>query len=274
FTPAQIRAALIGSAIDIEAPGVDRDSGAGIIDAVAALQAIGVPTPTTTVFATGPVQYSDVVTLNSTTVPQVSPAPPLAGSVEFFVNNVSVGTAPVNSSGVATINTRILLAAGSYPLRAAFTSLTPDISNSTGTSTLAVAKEDAVVTPSASNPTQARVNSPRGSAGPINLCAAVAEVGDGNQGDISNAAPVTFTISPIGPGSPITQNGALSGGGVGGTLTACASFSNVPVNVYDVSVSVGGNNYTGSSSGAPLAVFDPALSSFRGVGTIIRNGRP
>ena len=41
--PEQIRAALIGSAIDIEAPGVDRDSGAGIIDAFAAFQALGVP---------------------------------------------------------------------------------------------------------------------------------------------------------------------------------------------------------------------------------------
>ena len=37
-TPEQIRAALIGSAIDIEAPGVDRDSGAGIIDAFAAFR--------------------------------------------------------------------------------------------------------------------------------------------------------------------------------------------------------------------------------------------
>src|SRR5262245_26243298 len=103
FTPAQIRAALTGSAIDIEAPGVDRDSGAGIIDAVAALQAIGVPTPTTTVSATGPVQYSDVVTLSSTTIPQVNPAPPLTGSVEFFVNNVTVGAAPVNRRGEAAI---------------------------------------------------------------------------------------------------------------------------------------------------------------------------
>lgn len=41
FTPAQIRAALIASAIDIEAPGVDRDSGAGIIMADTALQAAG-----------------------------------------------------------------------------------------------------------------------------------------------------------------------------------------------------------------------------------------
>jgi subtilase family protein len=272
FTPAQIRTALTGSAIDIEARGVDRDSGAGIIDTIAALQALGVPTPTTTVSATGPVQFSDVVTLNSTTIPQVSPAPTITGSVEFFVNNVSVGSAPVNTSGVATINTRILLAAGSYPLRAVFTSPNPDISGSMGTSTLAVTKENAVVTLSASNPTQVKVNSPRGAAGSIMLCAAVADVSDGSPGDISNATPVTFTLSPVGPGSPITQNATLNGGGVGGTLTACATFNNVPVNGYDVGVSVGGNNYTGSGSGA-LAVFDPSLGSYKGIGTIIRNGR-
>jgi hypothetical protein len=270
FTPAQIRAALTGSAIDIEAPGVDRDSGAGIIDVILALQAIGVPTPTTTVMATGPVQFSDVVTLNSTTIPQVSPAPSISGSVEIFVNNVSVGSALVNSSGVATINTRILLAAGSYPLRAAFTSSNPDITNSTGTSTLTVTKENAVVTPSASNPTVVKVNSPRGSAGPINLCATVAEESDGSPGDISLATPVIFTLSPVGPGSPITQNGALNGGG---TLTACAALNNVPVNVYNVGVSIGGNNFTGSGGGA-LGVFDPALKAFKGVGTVVRNGRP
>jgi hypothetical protein len=272
FTPAQIRAALTGSAIDIEAPGVDRDSGAGIIDVIAALQAIGVPTPTTTVSATGPVQYSDVVTLNSTTIPQVSPAPRLSGSVEFFVNNVSVGSASVNSGGVAIINTRILLAAGSYPLRAVFTSSTPDISDSTGTSTLTVMKENAAVTPSASNPALVKVNSPRGSAGPITLCAAVAEMSDGSPGDISLATPVTFTLSPVGPGSPITQNAALNGGGVGGTITACVALNNVPVNVYDVGVSVGGNNYTGSGASA-LAVFDPALKAFKGIGTVVRDGR-
>lgn len=43
FTPAQIRAFLTSSAIDIEGAGVDRDSGAGIIDAFAALQASGAP---------------------------------------------------------------------------------------------------------------------------------------------------------------------------------------------------------------------------------------
>ncbi|HEX6834877.1 MAG TPA: proprotein convertase P-domain-containing protein, partial [Rudaea sp.] len=41
LTPAQIRAALLDSTIDIEAPGVDRDTGAGIVMAHAALDAIG-----------------------------------------------------------------------------------------------------------------------------------------------------------------------------------------------------------------------------------------
>jgi Subtilase family/PKD-like domain len=42
FTPAQIRGFLNASAIDIEAPGIDRDSGVGIIDALSAAQATGV----------------------------------------------------------------------------------------------------------------------------------------------------------------------------------------------------------------------------------------
>ncbi|HEY6119516.1 MAG TPA: S8 family serine peptidase, partial [Pyrinomonadaceae bacterium] len=41
FTPAQIRTALTSSAIDIEAAGIDRDTGSGIIMAFQALQAIG-----------------------------------------------------------------------------------------------------------------------------------------------------------------------------------------------------------------------------------------
>ena len=42
ITPAQVRTALVASAIDIEAPGVDRDSGVGIVMADTALAAAGV----------------------------------------------------------------------------------------------------------------------------------------------------------------------------------------------------------------------------------------
>jgi len=43
------------------------------------------------------------------------------------------------------------------------------------------------------------------------------------------------------------------------------------VNVYDVSISVGGNHYTGSGS-AILAVYDPSLGFITGGGTIVRDG--
>ncbi len=43
LTPQQIRAAMVSTAIDIEAPGTDRDSGAGIVDVYAALEAMGAP---------------------------------------------------------------------------------------------------------------------------------------------------------------------------------------------------------------------------------------
>lgn len=42
LTPAQVRTALTSTAIDIEAPGVDRDSGAGIIMAFDAVQSLGI----------------------------------------------------------------------------------------------------------------------------------------------------------------------------------------------------------------------------------------
>lgn len=43
YTPAQMRSALVNNALDIEAAGVDRDSGAGIVMAYETLQALGAP---------------------------------------------------------------------------------------------------------------------------------------------------------------------------------------------------------------------------------------
>jgi len=56
ITPAQIRTALISSAIDIEAPGADRDAGAGIVMAYEALLAAG---------ATSPNAYINLGTVNA-----------------------------------------------------------------------------------------------------------------------------------------------------------------------------------------------------------------
>jgi uncharacterized repeat protein (TIGR03803 family) len=53
LNPSQIRTILTNTALDIMSPGIDRDSGAGIVMALAALQATGIPPPATesTVFS-------------------------------------------------------------------------------------------------------------------------------------------------------------------------------------------------------------------------------
>jgi subtilisin-like proprotein convertase family protein len=226
---------------------------------------VTVNAPTTTTVPAVAGQYSDQVTLKANVTNAVCPG----GSVEFKVNGSVVGSAPV-TSGAATLPYTIPLAQGNYPIVATYSSSSPG-TGSVGSGTLTVSKEDAVVTPSDLNPTSVKVNSPGGTAGPITLCAAINEASDGSPGNISLATPVTFTLTPVAPGTTITRTATTSGGGVGGTLTACVTLSNVPVNVYDVGISVGGNNYTGSGS-AVLAVYDPSLGFVTGGGTVFHNG--
>jgi len=224
---------------------------------------------TTTVGAATPVQYSDQTTL-SATVGSACASP--TGSVQFLVNGSPVGSVPVTGPGAVSLTVPINLQAGSYPVIANFISSNPYYQNSSGAGALSVTRENAAVTPSASNPISVKVNAPGGTAGPITIAAAITEMNDGSPGNISNAAPVTFTLTPVGPGSSYTQTALSgSGGGVGGTFNVSATFTNVAVNVYDVTITIGGNYYTGSGSSV-LAVYDPSLGFVTGGGLIIRNG--
>jgi subtilisin-like proprotein convertase family protein len=210
-------------------------------------------------------QYSDRVTLSANVRNVTCP-----GTVEFQVNGSVVGSSPL-VGGTATLPYTISLAQGFSTIRATFTSSMNGITSSADGS-LQILPEDAIVTLLSSNPGVVGVNSPGGTAGPINLCATINETNDGSPGDISLAAPVTFTLTPVAPGQPpITQTATTSGGGIGGTLMACAALNNVPVNVYSMVVRASGSFYTGSAR-STLAVFDSSLRSFRGIGTIVRNG--
>ncbi len=78
------------------------------------------------------------------------------------------------------------------------------------------------------------------------------------------------TLSPVGPGSSIVKTaGTLTN--AGGVWTASATFTSVPVNVYHITISVGGNYYTGSAESV-LAVYDPSLGFTTGGGKVIHNG--
>ncbi|MCI0389062.1 MAG: M36 family metallopeptidase [Acidobacteria bacterium] len=226
---------------------------------------VTVNAPTTTTVPSVEVQYSDVAMLKANVTNAVCPG----GVVEFKVNGAVAGSAPV-VNGMATLPVQILLARGSYPIMATYSSSSPG-TGSTGSGTLGVAREDAIVTP-ASNPTAVKVTSPGGTAGPITLCASIREVSDGSLGNIGLATPVTFTVTPLAGGSPIIRTATTTlDGGPTGALNACTTLSNLPENVYDVVISVGGNFYTGSGSAA-LTVYDPALGFVAGGGTVVRSG--
>jgi subtilisin family serine protease len=226
------------------------------------------PQATTTTVAAAAGQYSDVVTLSASVSLSTVANQSIAGSVQFTVNGVPVGSAPVNASGNASLAYTITNPAGSYAIGASFSSTSAFFLNSNGASTLSVALENATVAASAGNPGSVQVASAGGNAN-FTLSADIAEVADGSLGNIALASPVTVTLTPVGPGSAISQNATFSLNG--NVLTASASFTNVPVNVYDVTFTIGGANYTGSGS-TIVAVFDPSLGNVTGGGWIVRNG--
>jgi len=193
--------------------------------------------------------------------------------VQFSVDGNPVGAAvAVNSSGVATTSYTVNVPAGSHTITAAFTSTNSAFLNSSNTGTLTVSREDASVTPASTNPFAVKVNAPGGTGGPITLCFEMNEVSDGSPGDTTNITSVTVNVTPIGTGSAVSAGAAVfSGGGVGATRTACVTLNNVPVNVYDVSLTINGNLYQGSGS-TVLAVYDPSLGFVSGGGRLIHNG--
>jgi subtilisin family serine protease len=231
------------------------------------------PTATTVTVDAASGVYSDPATLRATVSPATYLDQTISGNVQFSVDGNPVGSpVAVNASGVATTSYAVSVAAGAHTITAAFTSTNTAFLGSSNTGTLTVAREDADVSPSAANPFAVKVNAPGGTGGPITLCFDMNEVSDGNPGNTSNITSVTVSVTPIGTGSAVSAGTAvLTGGGVGATRTACVTLSAVPVNVYDVSLTINGNFYQGTGS-TVLVVYDPSLGFVAGGGHLIHNG--
>jgi subtilisin family serine protease len=231
------------------------------------------PTATTVTVDAASGVYSDPTTLSASVSPATYLDQTISGNVQFSVDGNPVGAAvAVNSSGVASTSYTVGVAAGAHTITAAFTSTNTAFLNSSNTGTLTVSREDADVSPAASNPFAVKVNSPGGTGGPITLCFDMNEVSDGSPGNTNNITSVTVNVVPIGTGSAVVPGAAVfSGGGVGATRTACVTLNNVPVNVYDVTLTINGNFYQGSGS-TVLVVYDPSLGFVAGGGHLIHNG--
>jgi hypothetical protein len=215
-------------------------------------------------------QYSDQVSLSATLLPANLA---VSGTIQFAVGGITVGSVPVNSSGAYTLPYVITQKQGGYAITAVFSSATAGILGSSAGNNLTVSLEDAVVTPSASNPAAVMVSASGGTAS-FTLTATIQESPDAAPGDITKASPVTFTLSPAFAPTPISCSPA--GSTVNNTtsppiLTVTCTFTNVPVNVYSVAVTIGGDYYSGSAK-ASLAVYDPSLGFVTGNSSILHNG--
>jgi hypothetical protein len=184
------------------------------------------------------------------------------------------------SGGAATLDYTIVLPAGSNTITAAFTSSDAGFSDSSGDNTLTVTREDANVVPDLNNPYAVKVNAPGGTALSIVLKASITELQNGSAqvtgttdtlGDICNATPVSVTLTPLIGSGNLTVSAAALVSCDGTNRTVQAAFNNVPVNVYQVSFSIGGKYYIGTANSV-LAVYDPSSGFVTGGGAVLHNG--
>jgi Carboxypeptidase regulatory-like domain len=231
---------------------------------------VSVTAATATRIDTASVQYSDIASFHAA-VDSIG-CPNYSGSMQFLAEGSPVGSAPVSGNGGVAQDAPILLPAGAHPITAAFSSGTPGLLDSSGSSFVTVTREDATVTPLPAALTTVKVSAPGSTVASLRVSAQIAEIPDGHPGQIANAVPVTFSFVPAGPGS--ASSCTATGGTVsGGTLVASCDVPNLPVEIYDVTIGVGGDFYAGAGRGV-VAVYDPSLGSIMGSGTLLRQGAP
>jgi hypothetical protein len=231
-------------------------------------------------------QYSDKIKLSASVSPTSLAGSDQSGSVEFFINGTSVGTAPL-VSGTATksdiANGRV---AGSYTVSAMFTSSNVNFGNdSDGSKNLTITAEDATIVPDGGNAGAINVSlttftlnfavketAPEPTPNPDPDSRAV----PGNIGlagnftakitGISTNSMYSATCAPTGvTGSPPTY---------AATRTFACVFAGGPfmVDAYTMDLKVDNGYYYGADEDA-LTVFNPADGFVTGGGKFLLDGQ-
>jgi extracellular elastinolytic metalloproteinase len=132
-------------------------------------------------------QYSDPVTLSASVSPPLYGGLPVTGSVEFFIEGVSVGASDLDGSGVAELTVPNDRAAGNYSVTASFTPSGPEGVGASNASpvTLVVTKEKAAST--YTGDLFVTTAGPNVNSAPVVLSANLVQEDDGYPGDIALA---------------------------------------------------------------------------------------
>jgi uncharacterized repeat protein (TIGR01451 family) len=230
LTQAQVRTALINSAIDIEIPGVDRDTGAGIIMAHAALVSAGAAPKA--FLAAGAAVPTQVI-----------------GDGDAFVENNETWdlTVPLTNNG----------GANATGISAVLTTSTPGVTISSANSTY----PDLAVGASGNNttPYTFTVNGAVPCGGLIQFTLTVTYTGGSSPQSFnfsiktgSPGTPVTFSYT--GPALPIPDGADLSGTAPGAPVNANLLVSGVTGNVYDVDFRIDGTSCSATAGSTTVGI--------------------
>jgi len=272
---ANVTGTSLGTKLNTTSAITSSQSGTGAASNTASVTVGQAPTSSTVTVAPPSQGYDGTVNLTATLSPALVLGQSPATGVTFFIDTTSVGSVSLSTSGSsltgALPSVTVPVGAGPHTVTAEFTGVNPDFAVTNPTAPLTVTAETVTVTPSASNPMTVQVTKPGSNASlPFTLTAVIDQ--PANIGNMANAVPVTFTLTPLlaGTSSPspcVEHSGTVNTSVTPHTLTVSCTFSGLPVNAYQVVISVGGNFYTGSDT-TLVAVVDPSLSSVTGAGTL------
>ncbi|MHB0936219.1 MAG: InlB B-repeat-containing protein [Armatimonadota bacterium] len=221
-------------------------------------------------------QYSDPATF--TAEGSFIPGDPMPTTVHFYVGAQDMGSAPLSmSNGMLTgqLDAALLetvsgeLAPGAKTVTAKWDNQNLAINP---TAALTISKEDAALAlasdNSAVNPTAVKVT--EGDSGSFTFEVHITQAADGYPGDIAliDADDVSITLTPVGPGSPITRKGSTVLTDAAGTRIVTCDFNcfDVPVNTYEVTVTLTNAYFQADSLETVLTVYDPSLGFTTGGG--------
>ncbi|WP_040667689.1 MBG domain-containing protein, partial [Nitrolancea hollandica] len=205
------------------------------------------------------------ITASSATIAYGDAIPTITPSYSGFVNGDSPETALTTPPTCSTSATSSSLP-DNYPTSCSgAVSEFYDITYATGT--LTITQGSVTITSDPANSQSKAVASTGGTAG-FTLKATITD----GSGDLSTALPVTYTLTPIGPGSSYACPDSTGGGVTDGVLQSSCAFTGVAPNVYTLTISVASTTFSGSTTDT-VTVIDSGLAFATGSGTVSHDGK-